>query len=124
MKLIRSLHLYLGCLFAPLMLLYALSGAVQVYRLNDAKKDGSYTPPVWLKTIADVHTHQKLPATDRSSALTISKAAIGVGAGLALGVMALSGIVMAYKFTRNKWTVTFFLAAGIALPVIFLYLRL
>jgi hypothetical protein len=58
---LRRVHLYLGTLFAPVLLLFASSGAWQIYRLNDAKKDGSYTPPKIVKTLSAVHKNQTRP---------------------------------------------------------------
>lgn len=120
MKWVRSLHLYLGCLFAPLLLLYAVSGTWQVYRLNDAAKDGSYTPPAWLKTVSSVHLHQSLA---KGTSATISKV-IGAVLGIALALTALLGVVMAYKYQRRPGIVTLCLLAGIALPGVLLLMRL
>jgi uncharacterized iron-regulated membrane protein len=41
MKKLRLAHLYLGSLFGPLLIVFAVSGGWQVFRFNDAKKDGS-----------------------------------------------------------------------------------
>lgn len=120
MKWVRSLHLYLGCVFAPLLILYAASGVWQVYRLNDAAKDGSYTPPVWLKTLSSVHLHQSLA---KGTPATISKA-IGAGLGLALAATAALGVVLAYKYQRRPGLVTLCLLAGVILPGLLLVLRL
>lgn len=120
MKFIRSLHLYLGCIFAPLLMLYALSGAWQVYRLNDAAKDGSYTPPAWLKTVSAVHLHQALEKGTKAAASKV----LAVVLGVALAAMTVSGVVMAYKFGRNKALVTLCLLLGIVLPGVLLYLKI
>lgn len=120
MKWVRSLHLYLGCLFAPLLLLYAVSGTWQVYRLNDAAKDGSYTPQPWVKAISSVHLHQSL---EKGTAAAISKV-IGAALGVALALTAILGVVLAYKYQRGPVNVTLCLLAGIAIPAVLLWLRL
>ncbi|MGL4312921.1 MAG: hypothetical protein ACRCSO_02925 [Sphingomonas sp.] len=56
---VRQLHFYLGLFFAPMLLLFAVSGALQVYRLNDAK--GGNVPPTWLAWIASIHKNQAPP---------------------------------------------------------------
>lgn len=120
MKWIRSLHLYLGCVFAPLLILYAVSGIWQVYRLNDAAKDGSYTPPPWLKTVSSVHLHQSLEKGTHGAASMAIAAALGV----ALALTAILGVVLAYKYHRGSVGVTLCLLAGIAIPGLLLWLRM
>ena len=61
MKTLRRLHLYLGSLFAPALLVLAVSGAWQVFRWNDAKKDGSYTPAPLVAALSAIHKDQVLP---------------------------------------------------------------
>lgn len=47
MRLVRQYHLYLGQFLAPAILLFALSGALQAFRLQEAKGYGG-TPPLWI----------------------------------------------------------------------------
>jgi uncharacterized iron-regulated membrane protein len=60
MRRIRQLHLYLGLFFAPMLLLFAISGALQVYRINEEKGYGG-TPPAWMQWIAAIHKNQAAP---------------------------------------------------------------
>lgn len=60
MRQLRKLHHYVGVFLAPTILLFALSGAVQTFRLNEEKGWGS-TPPGWLVWMASVHKDQTLP---------------------------------------------------------------
>lgn len=53
---LRQYHLYLGVLFAPLLLLFSVSGVVQTFRLPD--QPGAAT---WMKWIAAVHKDQGPP---------------------------------------------------------------
>jgi hypothetical protein len=53
MRLIREWHLYMGLFFAPMLLLFSISGAVQTFRLPDAP-----TAPAWMIWIASVHKDQ------------------------------------------------------------------
>jgi len=53
MRTIREWHLYMGLFFAPALLLFAISGAVQTFRLPDAP-----TAPTWMIWIASVHKDQ------------------------------------------------------------------
>lgn len=65
MRLIRQWHLYLGLLFAPMLLLFAISGALQVFRLNEEKGYGG-TPPAWMVWIAAIHKNQGPPVAKPS----------------------------------------------------------
>jgi hypothetical protein len=60
MQTLRRYHLYLGMFFAPAILLFALSGALQTFRLQEEKGWGS-TPPGWIVWMASVHKDSRLP---------------------------------------------------------------
>jgi hypothetical protein len=60
MRRVRQWHFYMGVFFAPLIILFALSGALQTFRLQEEKGWGG-TPPAWIDTIATVHMDSKLP---------------------------------------------------------------
>jgi len=118
-KTLRRLHLYLGTLFAPVLLLFTVSGAWQVFRLNDAQKDGSYTPARVVKILSAVHKNQTTAReTPRKTALKF----FVLAACAALVTTTLLGISMAYRFTASPLTVTLCLLLGIALPLVLLLL--
>ena len=116
---LRRLHLYLGALFAPVLLFFAVSGAWQVFRLNDAKKDGSYTPPRALKVLSAVHKNQ---TTNREIPQKTPLKFFALAACMGLVTTTLLGVTMAYRFTASPVVVTFCLILGIALPVLLLLL--
>lgn len=60
MQKIRRYHLYLGVFFAPAIFLFALSGALQTFRLQEEKGYGG-TPPGWIVWMASVHKDSRLP---------------------------------------------------------------
>ncbi len=60
MRRIRQYHLYLGVFFAPLIIFFALSGALQTFRLQEEKGWGG-TPPNWIVWMASVHKDSTLP---------------------------------------------------------------
>jgi uncharacterized iron-regulated membrane protein len=116
---LRRVHLYLGALFAPVLLLFTVSGAWQVFRWNDARKDGSYAPPSIVKTLSSVHKNQTLAKeTPRKTPLKF----FALLACLALISTTILGVAMAYRFTSSPVTVTLCLLTGIALPVALLLL--
>jgi hypothetical protein len=57
---LRELHHYVGVFFAPAILFFALSGAVQTFRLGEAGGWGG-PPPVVLVWMTSVHKDQALP---------------------------------------------------------------
>ncbi len=59
MKRVQQLHLYLGTLFAPLIIFFSLSGALQTLGLHEREKAGGATP-AWIAQIASVHKNQQL----------------------------------------------------------------
>ena len=59
MQKIRRYHYYLGVFFAPMIILFAFSGALQTFRLQEEKGWGSQ-PPVWIEWMASIHKDSKL----------------------------------------------------------------
>ena len=68
MKTLLRTHRFLSLFVAPAMIFFAVSGALQSYRLHEDRKDGSYHAPQALKTMGEIHKAEKLPrAAARSS---------------------------------------------------------
>src|SRR4051812_42616203 len=61
MRKIRLIHNYVGLFFAPMILLFALSGALQTFRLQETHDPAAYTPPAWIVWVAAVHKDQAPP---------------------------------------------------------------
>jgi len=57
---LRQYHHYIGVFFAPALLLFAFSGALQTFRLPEPKGYGG-TPPEWMVWLAAVHKDQAPP---------------------------------------------------------------
>lgn len=105
MQKIRSLHLYLGCIFAPMLLFFALSGIWQTIGLQ------SHT----LARLSTIHTSHGLKSGDGfgSYALRVFVLLMAVS----FIVTTLLGVVMAIRFGRNRRAAYLCLAAGVALPI-------
>jgi len=116
MRTLRTLHLYLGSLFAPALLILAVSGAWQVFRWNDAKKDGSYTPAPMVAALSAIHKDQVLPPGRHGQGVPMQWFLLGASAGLTLTTCL--GIVMAYRLTRRPVFVSILLLAGIVTPAV------
>jgi hypothetical protein len=120
MKKLRLVHLYLGSLFGPLLIVFAVSGAWQVFRFNDAKKDGSYKPATVITLFTDIHKDAVLPGVPRRQGAAMRWFVLAAAAGLASTTVL--GIVMAYRLSRRPALVTTLLFAGVVLPAALLLL--
>jgi uncharacterized iron-regulated membrane protein len=66
-RLLRRYHHYLGLFFAPMIILFAFSGALQTFRLQEEKGYGG-TPPGWIVWIASIHKDSRLPTPREAEA--------------------------------------------------------
>ena len=116
MLLLRRLHLWLGCLFAPTLIFFATTGTWQLYRAHDSKKDGSYTAPALVRTLSAVHMNSHLPGKRVTAYTPMRTFSTLAAAGLVFTTML--GIVMAYRMSRTVLAPTLCLMAGILIPVV------
>ena len=115
MRRLRLLHLYLGCIFAPALLFFAITGSWQVFRLQDSAKDGSYTAPASLKFLSAIHLNQHLPGGKASQRTPLHVFALLAGVGLVTTTVL--GVVMAFRFSARALAPVLCLVGGIALPI-------
>ncbi|HEX8144091.1 MAG TPA: hypothetical protein VF553_15935 [Pyrinomonadaceae bacterium] len=121
MKRIRQVHFYLGVLFAPMIIFLAFSGALQTFRLQDAPKDGSYTPPSWIVRMAEVHINQRA-VRDPGRRPSVPLKWFMVLLALGLITTSLLGVYMAFKFNYDKRVIIGLMLLGFVIPVVLLYL--
>jgi hypothetical protein len=143
-RLLRDLHLYLGVFFAPLILFFATTGAIQVLGLHEASRDGRYTPPPVVEKLSEVHIHQRYAAKPkrpepagaaarpRPAARPAAPAPPAPGRQLVkwlfvacaagLGASALLGLWMGFTQGLRRRTALVLALAGAALPVLLLAL--
>lgn len=119
--LLRRLHLWLGCLFAPLLIYFCLSGAWQTLGWDNGKSEDGWQRS--LHHLSNPHTSQTWPEGSAKKGQS-SEAFRYFAAAMALGISltGLLGIQMAYKSIRPWWKVSLILAAGILLPLGMLWL--
>ena len=65
MKIIRRIQLYLGTFFAPAIIFFALTGAVQTFGPHEDARDGSYHSPRWLSMLAEIRKDQSMEQPHR-----------------------------------------------------------
>lgn len=119
MRNLRLIHLYLGCLFAPALIFFAVTGGWQIYRLQDSAKDGSYTAPAPLKFLSALHTNQHLAGSKSRERTPLHAFALLSAVGLV--TTTLLGVVMAFRFARSWLAPVLCLLGGIAIPVALLF---
>ncbi len=118
MRRLRLIHLYLGCLFAPALIFFAVSGSWQIYRLQDSAKDGSYTAPKPLHVLSAIHTKQHLP--DGKASYRTPLHAFALLSAVGLVVTTLLGVIMAFRFSAGVVAPLSCVLGGIALPALLL----
>ncbi len=114
MKTLRRLHLYLGCLFAPALLFFAVTGSWQLFRLHEDTKDHSYKAPVVMHTLSAAHMNSHLPGKRASEYTPLKTFWLLAACGLVLSTVL--GVVMAFQLSRSALTPTLLLTAGILIP--------
>ncbi len=111
MQKLRSIHLYLGCIFAPLLLFFAVSGIWQTL--------GIKTP--LLRLIATIHTSHELKSGGGLSSFSLKVFVLVMSGGFV--VMTILGVVMAVKYGRSRRAVFYSLAFGVMFPLILVLIR-
>jgi hypothetical protein len=56
---IRRLHLYLGVFFAPAIIFFSFTGAMQTFSLHESRP-GEGAKPAWIAKLAEIHKNQRL----------------------------------------------------------------
>jgi len=118
MNLLRRIHLYLGCFFAPMLVFFCVSGTWQVYGLQWGQGPNIFT---YLSTI---HMGHQLFFKDPTKAYTFSSPyleffVVLMAASLVISI--LLGVIMAFKFGRGTLALAS-LAAGVLVPLILIIL--
>jgi len=123
MRRIRQLHLYLGCLFSPLLLYFCVSGAWQVFRLNDVPKENPTAIRRVLHELSKPHKAATLPGQDPRQGHSVLFNVVAMLMAAGVSVTLLLGIFMAFRFNKSPRFAALCLLAGLAIPVLFLFLR-
>src|SRR5947199_8078361 len=120
MKSLRSLHLYLGCLFAPMLIFFAVTGSWQLFNWHESKKDKTYTAPPSLAALSFIHKDAHIPGTPGRQPTPLRYFMLATAIGLV--TTTIIGIIMAYRFSNRPLVATICLLAGIALPGLLLWI--
>ena len=139
---LRLAHLYLGAFFAPTLIFLACTGGLQVLTLH--KPTATYAAPPWLVRLAAVHKRQTLDPKaddDPAPALVPTKKktphgphrprpaplpmplgqvllkGFALAASVSLTISTLTGLYLAFRFSRRPRLVAALVLAGIAAPL-------
>jgi hypothetical protein len=129
---LRLIHSYISAFVAPTIVFFAISGALQIVRLNDAH--GTYQPNALITAMAQLHKDQVLaPVVERGAPRpakhgkaapppmrldTILLKALFITAALALVVTTLIGSWIGATHPKRARTFRIVLAAGVVVPVL------
>ena len=122
MKLLRRLHLYLGCFFAPLLLFYVATGWYQSVTLRRNKNVGEAED--WLSKLRSVHVDQIYPAESANSYSPFLFRSLVVVMSIALIATTVLGLILAIRTIRPRNWVWLSLVLGVIVPVTMLWLGL
>lgn len=115
MQKLRSIHLYLGCLFAPMLLFFAASGIWQTY-------DPGYAfHSKLLGLLSTIHKGGGLKSGENLSSPFLRFFILAMAVSFI--VSTILGVVMALKFGRSRKAAWVCLALGILLPLAAVLIR-
>src|SRR5947207_15078003 len=103
MKLLRRIHLYLGCFFAPLLVFYVSTGGYQTVNPDRRKGVGDSTD--FISRLSRVHVEQYYPTESASGYSTYLFRGMIVIMAVALMTTVILGVILAVRTSRTKWPV-------------------
>lgn len=143
LRLARQIHLYVGLFISPALMFFALTGFIQTLDLHETRAGNDYRPPAWVLPLAQMHKKQTLVVPEENSQARLrpvpqpSHSAsrhirfpaephlpmklFFLTVSLGLCTSTITGIYMAFKYSRSKVLVIGSLAAGLALPMLLMW---
>jgi hypothetical protein len=142
----RRLHGWLGALFAPALIFFAVSGLLQVFDLHKPQPARDYQPPAAVRAIAALHKNQTLRTSgDKTSAKASRKGGAQPGAqtpprpgrtslglillkgyaaatSVVLALTTMIGLYLAFRSPRDRTWNLALLALGLLAPIGFVLL--
>ena len=116
MKKLRQLHLYSGCVFAPLLIFFAISGIWQTIE-NHWGVPAKPVPLLHLLSTAHISKAHKIGPSITSSALSV----LAIVMSLSLVFTIVLGVVIAFRLGHRKAAIGC-LVVGVVAPVALAFL--
>lgn len=122
LKIIRRLHLYLGCFFTPLLLFFVLSGWYQT--VNPERLKSPSEAESLAQKLRTVHVDQIYPSEYEIVKPSNPKFFqwLIISMSLAATVTMALGVVLAFRTLKKKWLLWLCLVAGFLVPMMALWL--
>ena len=142
---LRRYHSYMGLFFAPMILLFSVSGALQTFRLQETRGYGG-PPPNWIVWLASVHKDQGPPRPPRPERPKAARPAVSgekpegrqardtkrpsplplkifvVLLSIALAVSTVLGVMIALSIKGSRRISVSLLALGTVVPIVLLWI--
>ena len=115
MKLLRSIHLYLGCAFAPLLIFFAISGIWQRFGAQWSRTDSPGAIQKAVTLLSTLHTGGDLKSGKSLSSPVMNAFVVAMAASLILTIVL--GVLLAFRFGHRK-VALLCLLGGIVIPII------
>jgi hypothetical protein len=112
MQKLRSIHLYLGCIFAPLLLFFAISGIWQTLGVHSN----------FLARLSSIHTSHALKGGASLTSVFMLVFVVIMAASFILSTIL--GVVMALKYGRSRRAAFYCLAVGVVVPLVFVLMAI
>ena len=113
MQKLRSIHLYLGCLFAPMLLFFATSGIRQTL---------GFSGTGLLRSLSTIHTSHRLKSGGGYLSSPVMEGFV-LAMAVCFIVTTILGVIMAVKFGRSRKAAYWCLALGVLFPLVLVLLR-
>lgn len=120
MNKLRRLHTYLGVFFAPLLLFFICTGWYQT--MNPDRRKGPGEAEGIVDRARSVHADSLLPNPSAENYATKPFRYFVAAMSAGFIAMTILGLILAFRFTKNKWVIALSLVLGFAVPVILLVL--
>ncbi len=129
MRNIRLVHFYLGVFFAPLIIFFAFSGTLQVFKLHEAYRDTPRSQGDWIAWFGQFHKEQawippraapaKAAAPKAPAESNLAKPMKWFVAlmGVALIATTCLGLYVAFNYPGRRKAFAIALAAGVVIPL-------
>ncbi len=111
LRALRTIHTYVSCAFAPLLIFFVITGTGQVLGLHEPKKSG-YQPSRLVMDLSAIHTKGTSTARKGSGPFRILVLAMALG----FLCTTILGVIMALKAAKHPWVVWLCLILGAAIP--------
>jgi len=112
MQKLRSIHLYLGCVFAPLLVFFAVSGVWQTVGFKSEL----------LLRLSTIHTADTLKDGNELGSVPLRVFVILMAVSFVITTVL--GVVMALRFGQSRKVALYCLASGALVPTVLVLLRM